>query len=83
MSSARLEALKTPASIGSPGAEGGAVEFCISGGGGAGSFSTRTSSGPYPQTIANLLAQWNVYPGMVTEEKKTALYERPRRVTWD
>ena len=83
MSSARLEALKTPASIGSPGADGGAVEFWISGGRGAGSLSKRPLAVPSSRTTANLLEQWNVSLGMVTEEKKMALYERPQRVNWD
>ena len=29
-----------------------------------------------------LLEQWKISPGTVEEEKKTALYERPRHVTW-
>ena len=82
MSSDQLEALKTPDSIGSPGSDGGAVEFWISGGGGAGFLSKRPSSGPYSQKTANLLEQWKVSPGMVSEDKKMALHERPRCVTW-
>ena len=83
MSSAQLEALKKPSSIGSSGADGGAVEFWIYGGGGAGSLSNSTSDGPSSRTTAKLLAQWKVSPGIVAEEKKIALYERPWRVTWD
>ena len=83
MSSDQLEAFKIPASIGSPGADGGAVEFWISGGGGSGSLSKRPSDGPSSRTSANLLAQWKVSLGTVTEEKKMASYERLRRVTWD
>ena len=70
MSSAQLEALKTPSSIGSPGAYGGVVELWISGGGGVGSFSNRPSSCPSYRTAANLLAQWKVSPGTAAEEKK-------------
>ena len=82
LSSAWLEALKMSASIGTPGADGGAVEFWISGGGGVGSLSKRPPSGPSSQTTVNLLAQWKVSLGMVAVEKKMALYETPRRVTW-
>ena len=83
MSSARLEALKTPAPIGSPGADGGAVEFWISDGGGSGYLSKRPSAGPSSRMTVDILAQWKVSLGMVTEDKKTASYERPRHVTWD
>ena len=83
MYSTWLEALKTLASIGSPGADGGAFEFWISGGGGEGCFSKRPPASPSSRTTANLLAQWKVSLVMVTEEKKTALHERSRRVTWD
>ena len=83
ISSTRLEALKTPASIVSPGADGRAVKFWISGGGGAGYFSNWPSDVPYTQTTANALSQWKVSPGMVAESKKTALHERQQRVTWD
>ena len=82
MSSALLEALKIPASVGSPGADGVAVELWISGGGVEGSFTKRPSSGFYSWTTAELLEQCKVSPGTVTEEKKMALCERPRHVTW-
>ena len=83
MSYAQLGALITPASVGSPGEDGGAVELWISGGGGEGSLSNIPSDGLASRTTADLSVQWKVSPGMVAEEKKTALYERPRRVTWD
>ena len=83
MYSALLEAFKTLASIRSPGVDGGAVELWISGGVGSGSFSKRPLSGPSYRAIANLLAQWKVSSGTVTEYKKTDSYERMRRVTWD
>ena len=79
----QLEALQTPASIGYPGADGGAVELLISGGGGAGYFLNSPSYGPSSQITTNLLAKWKVSPEMVAEEKETSLYERPWRVTWD
>ena len=71
-----------PASIGSPGSDGGVVKFWISGGGGSGSFSKRHSAGPSYQTTANLLEQFKIPPVTVMEYKKKASYERPRRVTW-
>ena len=83
MYSARLEVLKTLSSIGSPGVDGGAVEFWISGWGGSGSFSKRPSTVPSYRMNTNLLAQWKIYLGTVAEDKKTALHKRMRRVTWD
>ena len=70
------------ASIGSPGADGGAVNLWISGGGGSGSFSKRPAAGPSSRTTAYLLAQWKVSLRTVAEEKKIDSYERPQRVTW-
>ena len=46
LSPSLLEALKMPASIGYPAADGGAVEFYISCGGGSSLFSKRPSSVP-------------------------------------
>ena len=83
MPSAWLEAFKTSASIGYPGADGGAFELWISGGVGSGSISNHPSDGPSSRANVNLLAQWRVSLGTVAEEKKTALYEILRRVTWD
>ena len=83
MSSDRFEELKTPASIYLPWADGGAVEFWISGGGGSVYLPKRPSSVPFYQTIANLLAKCKVYLGTVVEEKKKDFYERPQSVTWD
>ena len=70
-------------SIGYPAADGGAVEFYISGGGGSISLSKRPSAGPSSYTTSTILAQWKVSKGTVAEEKKTASYERTQRVTWD
>ena len=50
MPSARLEALKPPSSIGSPGVDDVAIEFWISDGWGTGSLSKRCSDGPSYQT---------------------------------
>ena len=82
MSSARLEALKTTASIGYPGEDGGAAELYIYGGGGAVSLPKRPLDSTSSQKTANLLAEWKVFPGTVTEEKKIDSYERPRSVNW-
>ena len=70
MSYTQLEALKIPASIGSPRADGGVVELCISGGGGAASLSKSYSDVPSSRTTENLLKQWKVSLGTVAEEKK-------------
>ena len=70
MFSAQLEALKMPASICSPGGDGGAVKFWISGGGGTGSLSKSPSSGTSYRTTVNLLAQWKVYPGTIRGREK-------------
>ena len=83
MSFDQLDALKTLTSICSPGADGGAVKFWIYSGGGASSLSKRPSAGPSSWTTANLLSQWKVSLGMITEENKTDFYERPQCVTWD
>ena len=80
--SAILEALKIPASIGSPGSDGGVVEFCIYGEGEALSLSKKPSTGPSLRTTANLLAQCKFSLGTVAEEKKIVFNERPRQVTW-
>ena len=70
-----------PASMGSPRADGGTVEFCVSGGGGSGSLSKRPSAGLSLRTTANLLEKWKVFPGTVAKEKRMASYEIPRFVT--
>ena len=57
----------TPASIGSPGADGGAVKFWISDGGGAGYLSKRPSDGPSSQTTAKMLEKRKFSPGTVLE----------------
>ena len=82
MSSDQLKVLKTPASIGSPGEDVGAVEFCVSGGRVSGSLKNMTLDGPSYWTTAKLLAEWKFSPVTVIREKKTASYERLRRVTW-
>ena len=82
MSSDQLKVLKTPASIGSPGEYVGAVEFCVSGGRVSGSLKNMPLDGPSYWTTAKLLEEWKFSPGRVIREKKTASYERLRRVTW-
>ena len=56
MYSDQLEALKMPALMVSPGADGGAVELWISGGGGASYFSKRPLDGPSSHMTVNILA---------------------------
>ena len=47
-----------------------------------GLFVKEAFSGLSSQTTAKILTEWKVYLRTVMEEKKTASYERPRRVTW-
>ena len=54
----QLEALKMPASIGYPGADGGAFQFYISGGWGFSSLSKRPSAVLSSWTTPNILVQW-------------------------
>ena len=70
ISYAQLQALKTTSSFGSHGADGEAVEFWISDGGGAGSLSGFPLNVPYYWTTVNLLEQLKVSTEWLRKRRK-------------